>query len=254
MATQQWSDRGVLITGASKGLGRALAFELATRGARLALVARGADALADAVREIRAQGGEAHPLAFDVGDKHAVYPLAGAAQALLGRVEVIVHAASTLGVSPLAPLADSACEDLERALAVNLVGPFRITKALLGPMALAGEGLVVHVSSDAAVEGYPTWGAYGVSKAGLDQLARVWAAEMAPFGVRFVSVDPGDMDTALYREALPEADSAALQDPRQVAPRLVRLLEQVRAGQLASGARVRLAEAVPAAAAAGAAS
>lgn len=99
MATQQWSDRGVLITGASKGLGRALALELAARGARLALVARRAEALAETVREIRAQGGEAHPLAFDVGDKDAVYPLAGAAQALLGRVDMIVHAASTLGVS-----------------------------------------------------------------------------------------------------------------------------------------------------------
>jgi NAD(P)-dependent dehydrogenase (short-subunit alcohol dehydrogenase family) len=247
MQDNPWSDRGVLVTVASKGLGRALALELAGRGARLALVARGAGALEETAREIRAHGGEAHTLAYDVGDKVAVYPLAGAAQALLGRVDAVVHAASTLGVSPLAPLADTACEDLERALSVNLVGPFRLTKALLGPMALAGDGLVVHVSSDAAVEGYPTWGAYRVSKAGLDQLARVWAAELAPFGVRFVSVDPGDMDTALYREALPDADYAGLQDPKDVAPRLVRLLDLVRSGTVPSGARVRLAEAVPAA-------
>src|SRR5262249_24197614 len=131
------------------------------------------------VDEIRAAGGEAHALVHDVADKNAVYALAGAAQALTGRVRTIVHNASALGPSPLVPLADTACEDLERALAVNLVGPFRITKALLGPMALAGDGLVVHVTSDASVEGYPTWGAYGVSKAAFDHLARTWAAETA---------------------------------------------------------------------------
>ncbi len=239
-----WQDKGVLITGASKGLGRALASELAAHGARLTLVARGAEALEQAAREIREQGGEAHALAFDIGDKNAIYPLAGAAQALLGRVDIVIHAASALGVSPLAALADTDCEDLERALAVNLVAPFRLTKALLGPMALAGEGLVVHVTSDASVEAYPTWGAYGVSKAGLDHLARIWAAEMSPFGVRFLSVDPGDMDTDLHAEAVPDADRSELQDPTEVARRFVRLIE--RSQDWPSGARLKLADAVPA--------
>jgi NAD(P)-dependent dehydrogenase (short-subunit alcohol dehydrogenase family) len=234
-----WNDKGILVTGASKGLGRALAGELARRGARLVLVARGADALERAAAEIRAEGGEAHALAYDVGDKEAIYPLAGAAQALLGRVDAVIHAASALGPSPLTPLADTACEDLERALAVNLVGPFRLTKALLGPMALQGEGLIVHVTSDASVEGYPTWGAYGVSKAGLDHLGRVWAAEMAPFGVRFLSVDPGDMDTDLHAEAVPDADRSELQDPVEAASRFAALLD--RAETVASGSRVRLA-------------
>jgi len=132
---------------------------------------------------------------------------------------------------------------LERALAVNLVGPFRLTKALLGPMALADEGLVVHVTSDASVEGYPTWGAYGVSKAGFDHLARVWAAEMVPFGVRFLSVDPGDMDTDLHAEAVPDADRSELQQPDEVARRFALLLD--RAETIESGARVRLGELVP---------
>jgi NAD(P)-dependent dehydrogenase (short-subunit alcohol dehydrogenase family) len=236
-----WNDRGVLITGASKGLGRALAGELARRGARLVLVARGAEALERAAAEIRAQGGEAHALAFDIGDKASIYPLAGAAQALLGRVDAVVHAASALGASPLTPLADTACEDLERALAVNLVGPFRLTKALLGPMALQGDGLVVHVTSDASVEGYPTWGAYGVSKAGLDHLGRVWAVELAPFGVRFLTVDPGDMDTDLHTEAVPDADRSQLQDPVEVARRFAALLD--RAESFASGSRLQLARA-----------
>ena len=231
-------DKGIVITGGSKGLGRALAGELAARGGRLVLIARHKDALERAAQELRAQGAEAHALAADVADKEAIYPLAGAAQALLGRVDVVIHAASALGASPLKPLADTACEELERALAVNLVGPFRLTKALLGPMALRGEGLVVHVSSDAAVEGYPTWGAYGVSKAAFDHLARIWGAEMAAFGVRFVAVDPGDMDTDLHEEAVPGADRSELQDPRDVARRLVAWLEQSTPG----GARVKLAE------------
>ena len=100
---------------------------------------------------------------------------------------------------PLRLLLDTECEDLERALAVNLVGPFRLTKALAGPMVLRGRGLVVHVSSDAAVEAYPRWGAYGVSKAALDHLGRIWAAELAGTGVRVLTVDPGEMDTAHAR-------------------------------------------------------
>ena len=237
-------DKGIVITGGSKGLGRALAGELAGRGARLVLVARHQDALEQAAQELRAQGAEAHALAADVADKQAIYPLAGAAQALLGRVDVVIHAASALGASPLRPLADTECEDLERALAVNLVGPFRLTRALLGPMALRGEGLVVHVSSDAAVEGYPTWGAYGVSKAAFDHLARIWGAEMAPFGVRFVAVDPGDMDTDLHEEAAPGSDRSELQDPRDVAQRLVAWLER---GAEPGDARVKLADVVGAA-------
>jgi len=239
-----WRDKGVVITGGSNGLGRALAGELARRGARLVLVARGRERLEGAAAEIRARGGEAHTLEADVGDKDAIYPLAGAAQALLGRVDAVIHGASALGASPLRPLADTDCEQLERALAVNLVGPFRLTKALLGPMALAGEGLVVHLTSDASVEGYPTWGAYGVSKAGFDHLARVWAAEMAPFGVRFLSVDPGDMDTDLHAEAVPDADLSELQQPDEVARRFALLLD--RAETIESGARVRLGELVPA--------
>lgn len=237
-------DKGVVITGGSTGLGRALAGELAQRGARLVLVARDRERVEAAAADLRAHGAEAHALAFDVGDKDAIYPLAGAAQALLGRVDAVIHGASALGASPLRPLADTDCEDLERALAVNLVGPFRLTKALLGPMALASEGLVVHVTSDASVEGYSTWGAYGVSKAGFDHLARVWAAEMAPFGVRFLTVDPGDMDTDLHAEAVPDADRSELQQPDEVARRFALLLERVET--IASGARVRLAEVVPA--------
>jgi len=216
--------RGVLITGASRGLGAALARVLARQGARLALVARGEKALDEVAGAIRAAGGEAHAIAADVGAKDEVYPIAGAAAALVGDVEVVVHNASDLGPVPLALLADTECEELERVLAVNVVGPFRLTKALAGPMLLRQRGLVVHVSSDAATSAYPRWGPYGASKAALDQLARVWAAELEGTGVRFFGVDPGEMDTAMHAAAMPDADRSTLARPEEVAGKLAQMI------------------------------
>jgi len=232
--------QGIVITGASKGLGKALAHELAGKGARLFLVARGEEDLNATVRSIRAAGGEAHGWAADVGDKTAVYPIAGAAHRALGHVDAVIHNASTLGPSPLRPLLDTDCEDLERAFAVNLIGPFRLSKAFAGPMALRGHGLIVHVTSDASVSAYANWGAYSASKAALDHLGRIWAAELDPFGVRVVSVDPGDMNTELHREAVPGDDSATLLDPEEVAERFVALLQSVLT--VPNGARVSLSE------------
>ena len=234
---------GIVITGGSKGLGRALAFGLAKRGARLFLIARGKDELDRVVRGVRARGGEAHGWLGDVADKEAIYPLAGAAHATLGQVDVLIHNASTLGPSPLRPLLDTDCGDLERALAVNLIGPFRLSKALLGPMAMSNRGLLVQVTSDASVSAYPNWGAYSASKAALDHLGRVWAAELDPFGVRVVSVDPGDMNTDLHREAAPGDDPRTLLDPEEVAERFADLLESVES--LPNGARVALSEWLP---------
>jgi NAD(P)-dependent dehydrogenase (short-subunit alcohol dehydrogenase family) len=239
-----------LITGASRGLGAALARRLADRGARLALVARDPGPLGRVVDEIRARGGEAHALAADVGDKDAIYPLAGAAAALVGPLGLVVHNAGALGPVPLRPLLDTACEDFERALAVNLVGPFRLTKAVAGAMALAGRGLIAYVSSDAAVNAYPDWGAYGASKAALDHLARVWAAELAGTGVRTLAVDPGEMDTRTHADALPGADRSRLARPDDVAARLVELFEDE---SWPSGARFEVGAAPPAGASAPAA-
>ena len=232
--------QGIVITGASKGLGKALALALGRKGARLFLVARGEADLNRVVRSIRGEGGEAHGWPADVGDKNAVYPLAGAAQAALGQVDVVIHNASTLGASPLRPLLDTDCEDFEHALAVNLTGPFRLSKALAGPMALSGHGLIVQVTSDASVSAYPNWGAYSASKAALDHLGRIWAAELDPFGVRVLSVDPGDMNTDLHREAAPGDDPASLLDPNEVAERFVALLQSVET--IPNGARVSLSE------------
>jgi len=228
-------DRGVLITGASRGLGAALARELARQGAKVALVARGEETLEEVVGAIREEGGEAHAIAADVGSKEDVYAIAGTAASLVGDVDLVAHNASTLGPVPLPLLADTACEDLEEVLAVNLVGPFRLTKALAGPMLLRGRGLVVHVSSDAATAAYPRWGAYGASKAALDHLARIWAAELDGTGVRFWGVDPGEMDTDMHAAAMPDADRAALERPEAVARKLAAMIGDDR---IPNGARL----------------
>ncbi|MGH7294042.1 MAG: SDR family NAD(P)-dependent oxidoreductase, partial [Polyangiaceae bacterium] len=218
-----------LVTGGSRGLGAALARRFAAEGARVALVARGSEALAQVVDGIRRAGGEAHAIAADVGDKRAPHAIAGTAQALLGPVDLVVQAASTLGNVPLRPLLDTDCEALELALAVNVVGPFRLAKLLAAPMVLRGRGMLVNVTSDASVAAYPAWGAYGVSKAALDHLGRILGAELEGTGVRVVTVDPGEMDTAMHADAMPEADRSALLDPDVVARRIVRIVSEGRA-------------------------
>lgn len=217
--------QGALITGASRGLGRALAEALAAKGARLALVAREVGPLDDVVATIRAKGGEAHAIAGDIGDKAAIHRIAGQAGAVVGEIDIAIHNASTLGPTPLRLLLDTECEDLAAVLETNLVGPFRLTKVLAGAMAIRGHGTIVHVSSDAAVEPYPRWGAYGISKAAQDHLARILAAELDGTGVRVLAVDPGEMDTVMHAAAVPDADRASLQRPADVAARIVSMIE-----------------------------
>jgi NAD(P)-dependent dehydrogenase (short-subunit alcohol dehydrogenase family) len=219
--TMELRGAGAIVTGGSRGLGAALGVALTARGARVVLVARERGPLDETVARIRAAGGEAHALAEDIGDKTAIHRIAGAAAALVGPIDLLVHNASTLGPVPLRLLLDTDCEDLERTLAVNLVGPFRLTKAVAGPMVLRGRGTVVHVSSDAATSAYPRWGAYGVSKAALLHLNAIWAAELEGTGVRFLSVDPGEMNTRMHADAIPDADPATLADPADVAARIV---------------------------------
>jgi NAD(P)-dependent dehydrogenase (short-subunit alcohol dehydrogenase family) len=139
----------------------------------------------------------------------------------VGPLDILINNAGTLGPVPLRLLLDTDCEDLERALAVNVVGPFRLTKAIAGSMVLRGRGVVVNVSSDAATQPYERWGAYGASKAALEQLARIWAAELAGTGVRFLTVDPGEMNTRMHADAVPEADPATLTDPAEAAARIL---------------------------------
>jgi len=232
--------KSVLITGASRGLGRALLESFARAGARVVGVARDGQQMDALAAELRKQGFVAHGLAADLGDKQAIYPLAGAAAALVGAIDILVHNASTLGPVPLPLLLDTPCEDLSQVLEVNLVGPFRLTKAVIGGMVLRGEGLVLQITSDASISAYPRWGAYGVSKAGLDHLGRIWAAELEGTGVRLLTVDPGEMNTQMHRDALPESDPATLANPVDVAGRIHSIVRH--SADIASGSRIEVAQ------------
>ena len=214
----------IAITGGTSGLGLALVREWRRRGAAVAFVARNE---ANVERAARGNPGTAG-IVGDVSVKEQAHPTALQILGRLGGLDVLVNNASSLGPVPLAPLADTECEDLEAALATNVVGPFRLTKALLGALrASAAEGhggVVLNISSDAAVSPYPRWGAYGASKAALRHMSAIWSLELEGEGVRVLSLDPGDMDTPLHRLAVPDADPAALLKPAACAKELTRAI------------------------------
>ena len=207
----------VAITGGTSGLGLALVRELRQRGARVAFVARTRERVAQVAQE----NPGSHGIVGDVAAKNDIYPTAMQITGELGGLDVLINNASDLGPTPLATLSDTECEDLERAFATNIIGPFRLTKALMGALAASareGRGAVVlNISSDAAINAYPGWGAYGSSKAALHQMSRIWNEEHAAEGVRFLSLDPGDMDTPMHEAAIPDADPATLKRPEQSA-------------------------------------
>ena len=219
----------VAITGGTSGLGEALVIELLGRHAQVAFLARHRDAVERAHQRFQRVGpGRIHAIVGDVARKDDIHPIAIQIVAVLGGLDVLINNASSLGPVPLAPLADTECEELELALATNLVGPFRLTKALLGSLAASardgGHPLVINISSDAAVTPYPAWGAYGASKAALLHLTRIWDAELAAEGIRLVSVDPGDMATPLHALAVPGADPSTLKRPAVAAREIADLI------------------------------
>ena len=209
----------IAITGGTSGLGRALVTELTRRAAHVALIARTQDRVAAVAAEE-----SAHGVVGDVANKHDIHRIALQVTGRLGGLDVLINNASDLGPIPLALLGDTQCEDFERALVTNVLGPFRLTKALLGALAASareGRGAVVlNISSDAAVNAYPQWGAYGASKAALAHMTRIWNEELSTQGVRFIALDPGDMDTPMHAAALPDADRSTLKPPAQAAREL----------------------------------
>jgi NAD(P)-dependent dehydrogenase (short-subunit alcohol dehydrogenase family) len=206
-----------LITGASTGLGRALAAELSARGWRLVVDARDAARLADAVAALpRPDLVTAVP-----GDVADPAHRADLATAVGNRLDLLVNNASDLGPTPLPTLAELPPAQLQRVLAVNVVAPLALIQLVLPALRTAG-GTVLDISSDAAVEAYEGWGGYGASKAALDQLSAVLAVEEP--GLRVHAVDPGDMDTAMNRAADP--DATGLPSPADVVPALLRLVDE----------------------------
>ena len=221
--------RTALVTGASRGLGFWLAWELARRGWSVALMARHRmqlETAAEEIRKVASAGAEVLHEPGDVADEAARLRLASRLGERWGRLHLLVNNASQLGPTPLRPLTEFPVEALESLFRINVAAPLRFVQLCLPLLQAAGQALVVNVSSDAAVGGYPGWGGYGASKAALDLMSRTLANEMAGTGVQVIAVDPGDMDTDLHRLAVPDADPADLASPRDVAARLANLVER----------------------------
>jgi short-subunit dehydrogenase len=206
-----------LITGASQGLGRAIARLLAKRGYRLVLNARRAQPLEELASEL---GAIAVP-----GD---VSEIAEEIAARAGRVDVLINNASEIGPSPMPRLESYQWDELLRVFRVNAIAPLHLAQLVLPQMKERGSGVIVNISSDAGVNAYPGWGGYGASKAALDHLSRTLAAELEGSGIRVLVVDPGDMNTEMHRLAEPGVDLSHLPSPEVVAPRILELIEGAR--------------------------
>lgn len=216
-----------MITGASRGLGRTLAHFLAAQGADLVLTARGERALEDTAQELVAYGSRIAPIPGDVADAGHRQRLVEAA-AGLGGLDLLVNNASSLGLSPLPALADYPLDAIKEVLAVNVLAPLGLVQAAL-PLLRARRGLVINLSSDAALGGYAGWGGYGASKAALDLLSLTLSNELAGEGVTVVSVDPGDLRTQMHQDAFPGEDISDRPLPEATLPFWAWLLGQERA-------------------------
>jgi NAD(P)-dependent dehydrogenase (short-subunit alcohol dehydrogenase family) len=213
--------RVAIITGGSRGLGRALAERLATDGWNVVIDGRDAAVLAAAAEDIRGgSNGIVVTVPGDVADAAHRESVVLAAKSL-GSLQLLINNASVLGPSPLPHLADYPLDDLRAVIDVNVFAPLALIQLAL-PELRRADGTIVDISSDAAVEGYEGWGGYGASKAALDQLSNVLGAEEP--NVHVYAFDPGDMRTAMHQEAFPGEDISDRPEPESVVPAVIRLL------------------------------
>jgi NAD(P)-dependent dehydrogenase (short-subunit alcohol dehydrogenase family) len=231
------SNKTALVTGASRGLGRALAAGLAREGYDLIIDARDAAALRAAADGLRAAGGQVTAVPGDITDPAHRARLQQAAEQA-GRLDLLVNNAGTLGASPLPALADYPVSELRAAFEANVIAPVALTQLLLPLLRVSG-GAVLNITSDAAVEAYAGWGGYGAAKAALEQASNVLAAE--ELGLRVWWADPGDLRTDMHQRAFPGEDISDRPLPASVVPAFVRLVTQ----RLPSG-RYRAAHLMPA--------
>jgi NAD(P)-dependent dehydrogenase (short-subunit alcohol dehydrogenase family) len=215
-----------LITGASRGLGSTIAEFLAGAGFDLVLTARNPTQLRAAATLLERFGTRIHAVSGDVADRWHRERLVRLAEQL-GRLDLLINNASDLGATPLPALADYPLERLERVFAVNVLAPLGMVQEAL-PLLRASGGLVVNISSDAALGGYPHWGGYGASKAALDLVSLTLANELAPHGIGVVSVDPGDLRTAMQQAAYPGEDISDRPLPETTLPFWAWLIGQPR--------------------------
>jgi len=228
-------NRTALITGGSQGLGRTVAEFLAAQGYDLVITARNEEELAAAARELRPHGGKVIALAGDVADPGHRQYLAQAARGFR-RLDILLNNASTLGATPLPPLAEYPLDLLDDAFRVNVSAPLALVREVL-PLLQESGGLIVNVTSDAALGGYPGWGGYGLTKAALDLASLTLANELRDCGIGVVAVDPGDLRTRMHQEAFPGEDISDRPLPEVTLPFWAWLLGQPR--EAVTGRRYR---------------
>jgi NAD(P)-dependent dehydrogenase (short-subunit alcohol dehydrogenase family) len=215
-------DSTILITGASSGLGLALAELLAQRGARLIIAARGDAALQAAAAQLSNRT-EVLAVTADVSEDAERIVAQGLAR--FGHIDALINNASELGPSPMPELAALDWEAFERILRVNVIAPLHLVQLVLPQMRERDAGTIVNISSDAGINAYPSWGGYGASKAALEHVSRTLNAELEDTGIRVLAVDPGDMNTTMHQLAEPGVDLSELPRPEKVAPAIIALLE-----------------------------
>jgi NAD(P)-dependent dehydrogenase (short-subunit alcohol dehydrogenase family) len=239
MDTRLEAGAVAIVTGGSRGLGEALARELLARGVQTIIDGRDRSALEVASEELR-QIGNLIAIAGDVSDKEHAHALIAAARKL-GRLDLLVNNASTLGAVPLPRVDQLTPAAFQRLFAVNVFAPIHLMQHALKLMRQTGNGgTIVNITSDAGVEAYPTWGGYGASKAALEHFSRVLAAELEDPSVRVLVADPGDMNTQMHRDAIPNADVSELCDPADSARALLQAIAEMKG----PFERVRLADLV----------
>lgn len=209
----------VMITGASKGLGRALTLAFAKQGVRLAICARGEELLHKVELEARELGAEVVAVTADTSEAKDVERFVSIAEEAFGRVDVLINNASIFGPGPTL-LADYPDHDFAEVLRVNAINPFLVTKRVLPGMLTRNKGRILNVTSDAGNTGYAEWGAYGISKFAVEGLTQTWADELQDTGVSICMVDPGEMDTEMHWIAVPDCDYE-LDDPNETAKAFV---------------------------------
>jgi NAD(P)-dependent dehydrogenase (short-subunit alcohol dehydrogenase family) len=196
----------VMITGASRGLGRALALAFAKEGARLAICSRSQESLQRVKEEAEGLGVEVLAVTADISKSRDVERFIAIVEEAFGQIDVLINNASILGPSPMPLLLDYPEEDFAEVLRVNAVSPFLVTRRVIPGMLERNDGSIINVTSEAGHTGYAGWGAYGISKFAVEGLTQTWADELSETNVRVNMVDPGEMDTEMHQLAVPNCD------------------------------------------------
>lgn len=209
-------DKVIMITGASRGLGKALTIAFANDSTKLAICARNKDQLQNVKQQAENYGASVLAIQADMSNIKDVERFVAISEETYGSIDVLINNASILGPSPMPLLLDYPEEDFLKVLTNNAYNPFLVTRRVLPNMLQHNKGVVLNITSEAGHVGYAGWGAYGISKFALEGLTQTWADELKGTNIRVNMVDPGEMDTEMHAKAVPDCDYE-LNDPNRVA-------------------------------------